>query len=248
MSNQDSNNTHRPVRFPDGTVLKSLDAEIRVDQESMESQTVFLYEGVACPTVAINSPIAKALAGYALIAKDLKFVLKTIALSIDLQGGDDDSDAKYVVRSEDDKEADLLKALYLSMVITYGKCFASAFGRRVRLNARKLFKSKRELHDVHKDLMDQRNQFVAHSGKSPLERVQTLVVLHPDQSAEAEPMLTTASVHANSWGVPIMRDYRAVVEHVREHVVRILERKSQSLWEREIITKDSGYWYKQLGD
>ena len=91
-------------------------------------------------------------------------------------------------------------------------------------------------------LLHQLSQFAGHT---PLERVQTLVVLHPDQARKETPSIVTASTHTNSWGVSKLSDFHAVVEHVRGKVAEILERMSNALWEREVRDESLESLYKR---
>ena len=234
----------RSARFPDGEISKALNVKIVVDQKTMESRSEYFHGGALLNVVPLNSKRAQQLAGYAAIQKDLKFVRKAISLSISMVKDAGDEDGTYVVRAEEDETADMLKALYVSFVVTYGKCFASAHRRRVKLDRKRILGENRKLMRVHDDVMHQRNEFIAHGGNTPLEQYQTVVLLHPDSSLKLEPSMATDMVHTNSWGVENLEKYLALTEFVREAVAAILEKKSEALYNAEVACIPLANWYK----
>ena len=66
------------------------------------------------------------------IAKDLKYLIKMMkyASSVALDDNHDDESTSIFVRDEIDYKSDILKAIYISSVVTYGKCFSQAHGRK----------------------------------------------------------------------------------------------------------------------
>ena len=129
----------RVVRFPDGDASELLAAKIVVDEQTMESRTEYYFGNERCRTVPLQSKRAQQLSGYAAIQKDLKFVSKAISLSLAMEKGAGNENDAYVIRAEADENADILKALYVSFIVTYGKCFVGAHRRRVKLEPKKHF-------------------------------------------------------------------------------------------------------------
>lgn len=247
MSKQKS----RSVRAPDGTVDERFQARMSVDQETMSSRNIYLYKGKECPRAVLDSRLANILAGYALIKKDLKFVRKAIRLSVALNSklaeryGDDDV---FTFRDEDDEEADLLKALYIAFVVTYGKSFAQARGRGVKLEASEIFKDapSGELVDIHRELMDHRNEYIAHGGQTTLEQVRTVLLLDPAAHPDSKPTLINDTIYANSLGQRKLEQCAALVEYVDAKLTAILVAKSNALWEREVETVPNHQWYGRV--
>lgn len=50
------------------------------------------------------------------------------ASSVALDDNHDDESTSIFVRDEIDYKSDILKAIYISSVVTYGKCFSQAHG------------------------------------------------------------------------------------------------------------------------
>ncbi len=81
----------------------------------------------------------------------------------------------------------VLKGLMKAIVITYGKCFSRADGRKIKLSRKDIPK---EYEIVHEDLINMRNQYVAHSGKTNLERCKFVFLLPPEKKGKTVRVLT----------------------------------------------------------
>lgn len=240
-----SKDAWRVARFPDGDENTGITAKIVVDQNTMKSRTEYYIGDEPCKAVTLQSQRAHQLSGYAAIQKDLKFVAKAISRSMALQeDGDNESDG-YAIRSEDDETGDLLKALYVSFVVTYGKCFVTAHRRRVKLEPKQIFAGNKKMKAIHVELMLERHEFVAHGGDSPLEQYQTAVLLHPDPSSGLEPSMVSDTVHVNSWGAEKLERYSALTEFVREQVTKLLNKKSDLLYQAEVAPIPLDDWYSK---
>ncbi|MFO2857354.1 hypothetical protein SCN05_02330 [Legionella pneumophila serogroup 1] len=82
-------------------------------------------------------------------------------------------------RCDNPGESHLLKGLMKAIVVTYGKCFAQADGRKIMLNTKHL-KSPQRM-ELHHSLISMRNQYVAHGGVSPHEKVQITLLCPPSK-------------------------------------------------------------------
>lgn len=123
--------------------------------------------GTQYPRIYIlQSPTSKNFAGLRLILKDLKTVLRIIQelKSMSLSSGS-------IVK----------QSLSFYSVVTYGKCFAQADGRGVKLDSKEILKlAPIELISEHKRIIDQRNNYVAHGGLKGYEHNPVVAILSPD--------------------------------------------------------------------
>ncbi len=71
-------------------------------------------------------------------------------------------------------------SLWMSAIVTYGKCFATAAGRRSKLEESHVKQVDPEALDFHKSIIEMRNQYFAHAGLNDYESSSVLVVLSPD--------------------------------------------------------------------
>jgi hypothetical protein len=238
----------RDVRFPNGEKIEGFTSKIEVDPETFDLKHRYYFDSKECPKVILNSQQAKNFAAYALIKKDLKFVLKSFKYAISIAseklGTENDGDV-FAYRAEVDAESDILKALYISGVVTYGKCFTKADGRRVKLEYKDLFKDEEKYEKLHLELMEQRHQYIAHGGKTKYEKVQPILVLHPDSESNQEPTLMTESFHVDGFSKEDFEEYLSLAEAVDKKLNEILDKKSQALYEKEVATKDNKSWYEE---
>ncbi|STX50464.1 Uncharacterised protein [Legionella busanensis] len=110
------------------------------------------------PTILLKTKLAQNLCGYILIKKDIKDTILFIQ-----------EHNKLVQTSDNIGKNIILKGLTRAIVITYGKCFTDADGRKIRLD-KKFIKTKTN-QEIHALLMEMRNQYVAHAGKSIHEKI-----------------------------------------------------------------------------
>jgi hypothetical protein len=61
-------------------------------------------------------------------------------------------------------------AFFVTFVTTYGKCFVSAEGRSVKLDANDVFKAHRSARSAHDRIMELRHKYAAHNANSGLVR------------------------------------------------------------------------------
>ncbi len=110
------------------------------------------------PTILLQTKLAQKLCGYILIKKDVNDTILFI-----------EEHNKLYQTSGDVGSNIILKGLTRAIVITYGKCFTQADGRKTWLNS-DVIKSKNNL-STHELLIEMRNQYIAHAGNSIHEKV-----------------------------------------------------------------------------
>lgn len=102
--------------------------------------------GTLVPLVVLKTATAKRFSALALIKKDINLIKETLSL---LEHG---VSHKMVKQS-----------LSFFAIVTYGKCYAQAKGRGLSLNIDAVKDIPKEVKDEHHRLIQQRNQYVAHS-------------------------------------------------------------------------------------
>jgi hypothetical protein len=119
----------------------------------------------------LETPMAKKYSGLTPILKDLKNVKEAI---------NDLHHTKLSGRSSIVKQS-----LSFYSVITYGKCFAEAKGRGTQLNQADALKyATPEQSLEHDKIIDQRNNYVAHSGHKAYEHNPVVMALSRDTSTK----------------------------------------------------------------
>ena len=195
-------------------------------------------------SVIYNSRSADALAAYSLIHKDLKFCKTTLNLAVELAGGNLNSKDSLYVRDELDKNSDILKALTISFIITYGKCYTQADGRKVKLDSKAIFKSNPELKEVHEFVMHERNNYIAHAGVTDLETAKTLILLDADQSKGEMPKLITHSNDLYAFEESGLKYFIELIYFVEEQLIALLKKRVQKLKDRELVKVSDSYLYE----
>jgi len=240
----------RDVRFPTGEKIKGFKGKIKVNPKNYDIEHQYFLDDQQCPKVILNSHQAKNFAAYALIKKDLKFVLKAFKYAISIAKDEVEVDSEndtFHCRTEIDSEADILKAFYISAVATYGKCFTKADGRRVKLEYKELFNdNEKDLKERHLNLMEQRHQYIAHGGKTKYEKVNPILVLHPDRDGNHPPTLMTESFHIDGFGKADFEKFLTLVETVDNKLNEILDKKSKALYQKEVAPQENDFWYRQI--
>ena len=147
-----------------------------VEPKTGKAQRLYFYKGKICKRIVLESPIAKQLAGYVLIEKDLRSAGVWLAEIDKLRGLDVLLDPNGSRQSTDRDRYNLVKGLFVAALTFYGKCFAQCEGRRVKLERRQISP---EFQEVHDDAISFRNNFAAHSGAKLLESASIALVLPP---------------------------------------------------------------------
>ncbi len=159
-----------------------------IDRKTGQSRKVYLYKGKSCPSVVLNSPVARRYAGYSLIHADLldakewlngahSLVPKKKKPKAQLAG---QSIPRYFLTT-DVPTFQLVKALWFASIILYVKCFGSADGRKVKLERANLPAGHLGVHDK---IITYRNTIVAHAGVTTHESSETKLVLSPNPTMD----------------------------------------------------------------
>ncbi|MFC3459187.1 MULTISPECIES: hypothetical protein [Massilia] len=213
--------------------LPDLDEQIDLCALTGRLDRTYRYKGTICPKVALDGHIAIQHSGYTLIDLDLEDAQEYLKEAFRLKGERTSippPNAKlhdeFVLPTEGPVPR-VIKALWISAVIIYAKCFAEAKGRRVKLEKSVIPAHMRACHDK---IIKYRNTIVAHAGEGNLESALPELVIGP----RPEPFYWIKSnvkrvefVDDRNERVTFQDLVKAVHKHVIEkreqHVRRLLE-------------------------
>ncbi|MDN5869195.1 MAG: hypothetical protein L0H73_00505 [Nitrococcus sp.] len=170
-----------------------------------------VLDGRPCPYVVVEGPLAKQVAGLALIREDLQAV-KAVLARIDPHTED------FVGN----------KALLFGAVSLYGKCFTQADGRGVKLDPKHVFANSDE-RESHDRLIQLRHEYVSHGGKAREEQLKIILLLDPDDTNKRFRGLVGHGASAHGLDQQARDECLATVSHVEAYVDRALKRATETL-------------------
>lgn len=204
--------------------------------------TRYVHKDRNCPILDLTqSKIGKTCAGLQMIIKDLDLVEATIktaaavlieTLNETKQQGLDLNNSNHII----------LWSLYSSAIITYAKCFASAYERDVTLDVSDFNKfnatpGRPTPKELHKKIWRLRHDWIAHSGKSDLERGKTLALLDPLNPHEREP---TVLFHSRYSAIPTIDNLDDILEltlAAKKIAISKIERGEKNLRKTELTAE-----------
>jgi hypothetical protein len=122
--------------------------------------------GAECPFLFADTALSKRLSALTQIMDDLKHAEELARLISSIEVGE------------------LQYSLWMSAVVTYGKCFANADGRKVKLEELHVTKACSDALSFHRDLLSLRNEFFAHAGNNDYEASNVGIILSPNIEAK----------------------------------------------------------------
>ncbi len=209
--------------FEGQDLVRSFNIDPLTDQRSYS----FTLAGRLCASKELTDKYSESLGKYALIDKDLDYIIRTVKLVISLT--DDKIDLtsnkhSYQYISKSDDLTIIQRSLFSSAVIAYGKCFASANGRGVKLEKTSVFKNEASnLLEIHANIIDARNDYIAHAGKTFMENFSVHLVSHPDKERDIPAFISVDTDFINHVSRNTFIKYMMVFEHVSAHVKQKME-------------------------
>lgn len=142
-----------------------------MDRISVFDKELFLYvpvlhtrEGRICPYVVADGKFTKLVTAYFSIQSDL---METQAMILYLK---DNPVIPGVVKA----------SMFKAIIIQYAKCFTKAWGRAAKLEAKSVFHSQEDHLEIHDEVMEMRNNYIAHAGKGKYDYGAMVMYLNPD--------------------------------------------------------------------
>ena len=162
-------------------------------------RTDILWNGVKAPNMVIRNHLSKRYTALNLMGEDLKFC------------------SLYLDEMEKIKEGNVIsKACSTAFGVSYARCFNS--GKRSRLNERKIFKGRKDLSDIHNEIIDMRNEYLAHGGDSYYENCNTVAVFNPSLESLDDMVVMNFGRHSAGLTPNKVAQYRQVVKFLISHV------------------------------
>jgi hypothetical protein len=138
-------------------------------ESSDNSKPVFKFknaDGIEHPYFVADSALAKRLSGLTQIMHDLKHAHELMAM---IKGVEN---------------AEIAYSLWMSAVVTYGKCFSAAKGRKSKIEEVHVRNVDEDAVDFHNSILSMRNEYFAHAGENEYEKASTIVILKPKSLGE----------------------------------------------------------------
>lgn len=134
-------------------------------ESNIEDKPILRFKdksGIEHPYFVADSGLAKRLSGLTQIMDDLSHAKQLMGMIKDV----DNSEIAY--------------SLWMSAIVTYGKCFASAKGRKSKIEEEHVKKVDETAIDFHRSILSLRNEYFAHAGVNEHEKSSTVVILEPE--------------------------------------------------------------------
>lgn len=212
-----------------------------VEPDSGKIHRIYSYKGKVCKRIPLDSQLAKQLAGYVLIEKDLRSSSLWLSEIQKIRGEDALLDERGSRRSPDRERYNLVKALFVAALTFYGKAFAQAEGRRVKLERRQL---NVEFHQAHDNAISFRNNFAAHSGAKSLERARIAIAL-PPKGKPVSPNLYREMDQPDWMMQAEGKTFSELVEHAHLVPIRKMAELERKIMEEEVLPLGYAYWEKK---
>jgi len=211
-----------------------------VEPKSGKVHRLYWYNGKACRRIVLDTPMARQLAGYVLIEKDLWSSGLWLAEIAKLRGADAAHDSKGSQRASDRGRYNLVKGLFVAALTFYGKAFSQCEGRRIKLERRQLSAG---FHEAHDEAISFRNNFAAHSGAKLLEHSDVVLALPPRSKRTVEPRVYREMTQPDYAAAPKGEaSFSEVVEHARSVALQKIAQLNDKVLRDDVLSKGYAYW------
>lgn len=210
--------------------------------ESGRRITHYFYKRKRCKRIQLESPLARQLAGYTLIEKDLRSTLVWLAEIERLHNQFDLADPAGPNHLSPDREVyNVIKGLFVATLSFYGKCFTRCEGRRVKLERSNIGEQYLETHDLY---MRFRHSFAAHSGADRFEEVQIALVLPPKKATSLSPRIMRELKQPDLlWSDAEDPSFKELVLSVQRYCLDKIERLSKRILQDDVTPMGREHWY-----
>lgn len=134
--------------------------------------------------------------------------------------------------SHNEHELIAMECISLSIIILYGKCFTAANRRRVKLEASMLKTANNEIRKTHKELMEARDNFVAHAGYTQLESFEFMLCYDNEltlQRSRDNYKILGGQLFEQKSMLPLLEHILIKIEKILEKIKKDLENEFQIL-------------------
>jgi len=222
--------------------------EVSVDIDTGKIEATYDLNGVICKKHLIEGPLATRYMGLTLIGMDLKDAQDWLQLAYGIIGEpqpkSDQTDRFRILKLDDKGSQKVLKSLYFSSLIFYGKCFIQAKGRKVMLNRSNIPKEYRSKHD---EIMNLRHTVAAHSGEGvwdagDLFYIQPIDIRYNNIDLRTVPLRLDFSDDRND-----AQSFSKLIQLVIKEIEIKKQKVADKISKKIIIPKGKKYWYELEG-
>jgi hypothetical protein len=215
-----------------------------LDPDSGELTCRYSYKRKTAHRVVVDTPKSKTLCGYLLIEKDLRSTL----VWLNEVHAKLDKYEKTIVRlgahpSGDRAEFNIIKALFVSSLTFYGKCFAQCKGRGVKLDKKIVSDEYKEIHD---EVIVLRNNFAAHSGEAKIEEVRVVIALDKNKKKGTLPHFARELNQPDSITLERVQLFIEASESLLAYVNDKIKVLTDKIYQEDILDKGLEYWYGKV--
>lgn len=143
-----------------------------IDRDTGAHRQQYFYKRTRAQRIPISSHLARQLAGYCLIERDLRTVIEWLIELKKFVPSSKNPEVYGWSRVESSNSTHI--ALFVSALTFYGKCFAQTNARGIRLDSSWV---PEDFLETHKQILALRNRFAAHSDDDEYEKVNVVLVL-----------------------------------------------------------------------
>ncbi|OIV41725.1 hypothetical protein [Flavobacterium johnsoniae] len=119
----------------------------------------------------------------------------------------------------------LAHGMFKNSILSYAKCFSSSGPGKVSLDANAVFKDEPLLNEIHCALMDMRNEYIAHNGKSDFE----LALIFQKKTENEITLRQTITFKSPSGDY---EKYFNLFDHCTNYIIQKVNKKLDKLQER----------------
>ena len=201
--------------------------------------TKYFFKRREALRIRLDSDMAKQLAGYVLIEKDMRSIMIWMKKITDMyEKSEHPMDGTRI--SGDRETFDIIKGLWVASLTFYGKAFTSAEGRSVKLKRNFLDKKHRKNHDL---FMHIRHNFAAHGGRDAHEEARVVLALPPKIRSSSPPRLFTELHQLDYMSADGEADLLILAEHIQSKLKQNIEDLQVKILEEEILPAGKQHWY-----
>ena len=133
-------------------------------------------------------------------------------------------------------------SMFKAFIIQYAKCFTKAWGRAAKLEAKSVFDSQEDLLQIHDEVMEMRNSYIAHAGKGKYDYGAMIMYLNPDSERPAIGRIIHADLKFMDHSLKLS-GYDRICQQALEYVDLKMEKLSSS-YNKEVDSMDLKELYK----
>lgn len=178
------------------------------------------YEGKICPYVIANGKFTRVVTAYYSIQSDLLEIQSMINY---LKGN---PVIPGVVKA----------SMFKAFIIQYAKCFTKPLGRVAKLEADSVFDAQQDLLEIHKEVMEMRNNYIAHAGTGKYDHGAMVLYLNPDPGTPSIERIIHADLKFMDHSLKLP-GYEKVCQRALEYVNLKIEKLAPS-YNKEVDSLD----------